>query len=356
MKKGLLFFLLFLSCAGYCASINSTNALLPVKVGYYISPPFMMTVDHQLTGMAFDLWENIAKKNNYVSQYVEYPTADALLKAIKTKAIDIAVTNITVTKERAHDMDFTFPWYDAGLGIMITVNTNRNVWYDFFADLVDAGHVRLYILLVAIIIIATVILTIIDRKIDTAFTPKWSEGLAESFYHVMSIVTTGKTTHKLLFGSIGRVIAAIWMVCGMAVIAFITSSITSTMTTQNLQDSIHNVDGLFGKNVGVRSGSEAERYLRSKGMDTTGYAHLIDAAMAMKKGEIRAIVADAPSLEYYIATHPYAGFKLIRETFHPEKFGFALPPESRLTRTITTGIIESHENKKLIELKKKYFN
>ncbi|HAK8655351.1 TPA: transporter substrate-binding domain-containing protein [Salmonella enterica] len=355
MKKGMVVFLLFIFCTGYASTGNLTDSLAPVKVGYYISPPFMMKESSKLTGMAFDLWEGIADKNNYVSQYIEYTTAEALFSALKKKEIDIAVTNITVTKERARDMDFTFPWYDAGLGIMIPVSTGYNVWYDFFSDLADAGHVRVYILIMAIIIISTVTLTVVDRKMDPLFTKKWSDGLAESFYHVISIITTGKTTHKLLFGSVGKIIAAIWMVCGMAVIAFITSSITSTMTTQNLQDSIHNVNGLAGKNVGVRTGSEAERYLRNKGMDTTGYAHLSDATRALKKGEIRAIVADAPALEYYISTHPYAGFKLIRETFHPEKFGFALPEESRLTRTVSTGIIEAHGTKKIIELKNKYF-
>ncbi|EEB5699469.1 hypothetical protein KTK71_004601 [Salmonella enterica] len=99
------------------------------------------------------------------------------------------------------------------------------------SSLTDAGHVKVYLIIITGILAVTLLLTLIDRKMDDTFPESWFAGLAENFYHVMSIVTTGKTTHKLLFGSAGKIIAAIWMVCGVTIIACITSSITSTMTT-----------------------------------------------------------------------------------------------------------------------------
>ncbi|EAO1993266.1 hypothetical protein E0G79_26580 [Salmonella enterica] len=79
------------------------------------------------------------------------------------------------------------------------------------SSLTDAGHVKVYLIIITGILAVTLLLTLIDRKMDDTFPESWFAGLAESFYHVMSIVTTGKTTHKLLFGSAGKIIAAIWI-------------------------------------------------------------------------------------------------------------------------------------------------
>jgi polar amino acid transport system substrate-binding protein len=48
-------------------------------------------------------------------------------------------------------------------------------------------------------------MTIFDRHFDESFPKRWREGLAESFHHVVSIATSGKTSRKNLFGWLGRI-------------------------------------------------------------------------------------------------------------------------------------------------------
>ncbi|EBE1641804.1 transporter substrate-binding domain-containing protein [Salmonella enterica] len=347
-------FIIFLSVFLVSNITNASERAPTINVGVYISQPFVMSENNKLTGLAVDLWLGYASKNGLKTIFTEYPTIDALLNATRNGNIDVAVSNITLTEERARYLTFSFPWYDSGLRIMVKTGQKAPL-KEFFSELTDDGHIRVYLLIVVVIIMGTFVLTILDRKLDVSFPRSWFAGLAESFYHVMSIVTTGKTSHKLLFGSVGKIIAGIWMVCGVTVIAYITSSITSTMTTSKLQSVVHNINDLSDKKTGVRIGSEAEKYLKSKGMDTKPFTNLTEAVSALNNNEITAIIADSPSLEYYVRTKPYSGVKIVGPIFHPEKFGFALPLNSEHTHKLTTYLIGLHESGELYNLQKKYF-
>ncbi|EBS4877579.1 transporter substrate-binding domain-containing protein [Salmonella enterica] len=334
---------------------GNPSPYIPVKVGIYVSQPFVMHGEKGINGLAAELWEGFAEQQHIRFRYQEYPTVSALLDAVHRGEVDVAVSNITLTEERAARMAFTFPWYDSGLRIMVSGGKAGAPWRTFWSDMTDAGHIEVYLLIVAGILVGTVLLTVLDRKLGDTFPASWFDGLAEDFYHVMSIFTTGRTSHKLLFGSVGKIIAGIWMVCGVTVVAYITSSITSTMTASNLQSVIRGPGDLRGEITGVRAGSEAEKYLRRNGMEPLGFEHLNDAVVALRSGKIQAIVADAPTLEYFVKMNPMAGMKLTGNTFYPEKFGFALPLDSQYTHLLSKWLIGLHESGELDRLKDTYF-
>src|SRR5690606_3374642 len=121
-------------------------------------------------------------------------------EATESSEIDVAVTNLTITRARAEIISFTQPWYDAGLRIMVPDRGGTNGFWDVIEGLRDAGHLRAYAWLLFVIVLATIGFTIFDRKFDPDFPKRWREGVAESFYHVMSIATSGRTSRKNLFG------------------------------------------------------------------------------------------------------------------------------------------------------------
>ncbi len=90
----------------------------------------------------------------------------------------------------------------------------------------QSGHLTLLAFAEGLILIVSLVLTLVDRRLDPEFHKEWHHGLAESFFHVMSLVFTGKTSHKGLPDPWGKIIAGIWFGCGVTIVAFITSSIT----------------------------------------------------------------------------------------------------------------------------------
>lgn len=335
------------------SSAAQENTPRPVKVGVYVSEPFVVKQGESFSGMAIDIWQGIASRNSLATQFVEYPNYTELVRAVSESEVDAAVTNLTITESRAQIVDFTHPWFDAGLRIMVHTKAGQG-WDDLIARLEDAGHLATYAWIALVILVATVLLTLFDRRFDADFPKKWTEGLAESLHHVVSIATSGKASRKNLFGWIGRIWQTFWMVFGIAVVAYVTSSVTSVMTVAHISNNIDSLADLQGKSVGVRAGSIAEQMLKSRSIATVSFDHLPDAVKALTDDEIAAIVGDSPVLAYYAHTHPEEPLDLVGNSFSPDKYGFAFPRHSDLVKPATVAIIAMHEDEEIARLKTKH--
>jgi ABC-type amino acid transport substrate-binding protein len=350
-----LLFTVFLAVfSGAANAQGPTETSKPVQVGIYVSEPFVNNDGNGYSGMAIDIWQNIAARLNITSHYVEYPNYSDLMKAVSEGKIDAAVTNLTITENRAEIADFTYPWFDAGLRIM--VHTQAGTGWDYLIERLNrAGHLTTYVWILGILLVATLFLTLFDRRFDENFPKRWREGLAESFYHVVSIATSGKSSRKNLFGWIGRVWQTFWMVFGIAIIAYVTSSITSVMTVAHIDNTISSLSDLQRKSVGVRTGSVAEQFLKSRSIATVSFDHLPEAVTALVNDEISAIVADGPVLEYYTHQHTDEPLDLVGGAFSPDKYGFAFPRHSELVQPASVAIISLHESEEIAKLRTKYF-
>lgn len=349
--------LVWAGCAGASETEGASDTGLDearISVGVYVSPPFVMKDDSGgYSGMAIDLWEDVAQDQGWQFDYIEHPTFGALVGSVEDGELDVAVTNLTITQDRAERIDFTHPWYDAGMRVMTLEGSGSSgaMW----SAMRQSGHLRAYAFLGLVLLMSTWALTIFDRRFDKDFPKKWGDGLAESFYHVMSIATSGKAKRNNLFGSPGKVMAAVWMVCGVAVVAYITSSITSVMTTISLTRQINGVGDLPGRTIGVLEGSTAEQYAQSVHFDFRRYTGIDSATQALNDGSVIAVIADAPVLEYYVHTRPGSGAAVVGETFNRDKYGFGLQHGSGMTKPLSIQLIGMHESGRLEELRARYF-
>jgi ABC-type amino acid transport substrate-binding protein len=327
-----------------------------VRVGVYVSPPFVVEeAGGGYTGMAIELWDAISRPLNLQSDYQPLPTFKALVDALAANEIDVAVTNLTITRNRALQIDFTQPWFDAGLRIMVN-EERRTSFLDVMRGLADSGHLRAYAWLAAVIVLATVLLTLFDRHFDKDFPRRWRDGVAESFYSVMSVATSGRSpARKNLFGWVGRLWQGLWLVCGVAVLAYLTSTVTSVMTTLSITSEINSVADLPGKRVGVLAGSLAEDFAEAERLERRSYATLDGMVEGLLRGNVEAIVGDAPVLEYYEHTHPEHPLKVTGAIFEPDKYGFGFVLDSPLEREVTLELLRAHESNLIEELDEKYF-
>lgn len=326
----------------------------PLRVAVHVSPPFVTPTTTGYTGYAIELWENVATALNLRFNYKRYDTVPELLQSLVSGQSDIVVTNLTITHGRLRQMDFTQPWFDSGLRVMVREARGTGT-HELLSTLHDAGHVRVYLWIGGLVILATLLLTLFDRKFDPEFPREWSHGLADSFYHVLSVVTSGRTSHRELWGAVGRAVAAIWMVVGVAVVAYITSSITSVMTMNSLTSQINSVSDLSGKAVGVLRGSTAETFCRELGLAVVPFDDLATGVELLVDKRLSGIVGDAPVLEFFDASHPKLPIKEVGSIFHPEKYGFAVAVGSPLARIVNQQILAELEAGTLRRLRLKYF-
>ena len=150
-----------------------------VTVGLYLSPPFVTQDKRAYTGMAFDLWTALAQELSLKSNYRIFPTVPALQDAASTGDIDIAVTNLSITEDRALRVDFTYPWFDAGLRIMVRDQQGTGL-REILGGLRDTGYLRAYLWIAVLLGLATILLTVFDRRFDPAFPARWRGGLRKA--------------------------------------------------------------------------------------------------------------------------------------------------------------------------------
>ncbi|EBI9056960.1 ABC transporter substrate-binding protein [Salmonella enterica] len=355
LTRGRIVFLFFLMVFPVRADNLCPAGGETVTVGVFVSPPFVMNKSGLYDGIAIDIWAEAAAQKGTDYRFKEFDSYSELLSALEKKEIGAAVTNISITEERAKRYDFSFPWYDSGLRLLTTrtpvVSTNS-----VLSKIYHSGYVMSYVWIGILIILATFLLTVFDRMFDRDFTRRWFDGMAESFYHIISLITTGKTSHKQLFGAVGRILAALWMLVGVGIIAYVTSSVTSVMTAMQFTDNITEIGDLTGRKVGARKGSVSADILKEKGLEIYPVNHIVDGIDRLSDGTIAAIVGDAPVLEYYVKQHPYSKVQVTGRLFHHDKFGFAFPRGSCLTRDISLGIIRQTESGRVSEIKSRYLD
>ncbi|MCD7901174.1 MAG: transporter substrate-binding domain-containing protein [Bacteroides sp.] len=351
MQRKLVFLSLFLFTGNFIFP-QEIVTLRKVKTGVYINPPFVMKDSTgYYTGMAIDLWKLLEDEMNFASEYIEYLSWHKMMEAVTTGEIDAAVSNISVTYERAQQVKFSFPWHDSGLRILVKSSGQGTIWNELKRN----GHLRGYMWIVGIIFFLTVILTIIHRKNDPEFPRKWLNGFTESLYMLVLAIKTGVVDNRN-YSWIGKVLAVVWMLTGVGLVAYVTSSITSSMTTVALSSDIHSLSDLPGKRVAVLSSTVGEEYLHNRGIPTIGYENMEEATHALINDEIDALVQDAPVLEYWVFSNPQYNLKVVGNLFHPDKYAFAANKKyNDQMDSLSVKLIKLFDLEKINTLRNNYF-
>jgi len=338
-----------------CAVMAQSSApQSPLKVGVYVHEPFVLKTGHGYQGFSMDLWKEIAGDLGKGSDFTPYASIPDLLEAVSSGKVDVGVSGIFVTEERLKIVDFSQPFLQGGLHIMVHEKRGSS-FMKIWNGLRESGHLKIFGLGICVILLATLGLTLAERRWNAEFHPDWTNGLAESFYHVMSIVMTGKSSHKGLPGPWGKVLAAVWIAFGVGVVAYITSSVTSIMTVNSLEGIIKGPQNLPGHKVGIIPGTVGAQYCSDQHLDTTSFTSLPDAVTALVGRQIDAIVLDAMTLQWYDNSHPELPITEVGPIFEKKSYAFALPIGSRLRHEINKSILKQNESGFLETLRKNYF-
>jgi ABC-type amino acid transport substrate-binding protein len=135
-----------------------------------------------------------------------------------------------------------------------------------------------------------------------------------------------------------------WIILGMITVAYVTSSITSSMTLEKLGNRISGPQDLPGKTVAVVAGSTAEHYLRDKGITICRAADLTSAVDALLAGKAAAFVDDAPVLQAYDFKNPQLPITEVGPVFAPLNYGFALAISSPLRIPLNKTLVALSES------------
>ncbi|MEM6597790.1 MAG: basic amino acid ABC transporter substrate-binding protein [Cyanobacteria bacterium P01_D01_bin.36] len=85
-------------------------------------PPFESLQDGELVGFDIDLFNAIGEKTGNTIEFENLPF-DSLIPALQGGTIDAAISGMTITEEREQTVDFSDPYFNAGLAIAVGEET-----------------------------------------------------------------------------------------------------------------------------------------------------------------------------------------------------------------------------------------
>jgi glutamine transport system substrate-binding protein len=124
---------------------------------------------------------------------------------------------------------------------------------------------------------------------------------------------------------------------------------------------VKKADDLKGLEVGVQTGTTgqaaAEQVLGKNSEQISKYENNVLAIMALKNGEVEAVVADNTVVEEYVKNNPNDKLVAItdKESFEPEYYGLMFKKGNKLRDKIDKAVREVIDNGTYAEIYKKWF-
>ena len=329
-----------------------------LKVVVKNTPPFVILDDAGKVkgGYSIELWDEIARQQGWTDiQYTVVATPKEMVDALQSGAADVGVGALSITSDRLKVIDFSHPFYDSGLDIMVSGGGAPS-----FLDLMERLFSPELLMVFGGIVIALIVISHVLWLLERHHNPKqfphsYWEGLNESIWWTTCVLIGGSCMGKDPEGIPGRIVGTLWALVGISMIALLTATASSIMTADRLDNPIKGPKDLMGKKVATLAKSSAERYLTEHHVTVVECKDIDEASDKLLKGEVAAVVYDSPILLYYVANHDSTKLHLINKLFQLQKYGFGLQPNSKYRTQINSTIVSIQEGDFLTDLKKKYF-
>ncbi|UCE54298.1 MAG: transporter substrate-binding domain-containing protein [Desulfobacterales bacterium] len=329
-------------------SVNAQQQPLPQRalmVGTKEAPPFSMKEpDGNWIGISIDLWRQIAAELDLTYEFRELDLKQ-LLDGVKNHSLDVAVAALTITPEREKNFDFTHAYYMTGLGIAVASKA-RNPWFAVIRRFMSFAFLKILLSLALVLLVVGFLVWWFERKKNPKqFNGNIAKGIGSGFWWSAVTMTTVGYGDKAPITFAGRFAALIWMFVGIILISSFTAAITSSLTVSQLGSMVKGPEDLPRVTVGTIINTTSESYLEQIRISYLPYKTPQEGLIALKKGEIDALVYDAPILRYYIQRDYIGSLHVLPKRLLRQNYGIALTSNSLLREQINVVLLQKIREK-----------
>jgi polar amino acid transport system substrate-binding protein len=337
-------------------SAQETPEAARIRVGIKQLEPFVfIDEDGRPSGFSIDLWNAIAADLSIQYEWVQAGTVNELIESVQSDKTDAAIAGISMTPQRDALVDFTYPYFESGLQIMVREN-------------LDAGRIKLSEIFFSstlfkllglgflIMILLGHLVWLMEVRSNPDMPRSYVAGVWEGLWWGLRMLLMQEyLDQKKPTGVFKRMFVMGWMIFGVVLIAEFTAAITTSQTVQQLTNTIGGLSDLQGKRVLTVTGSTAEKFLVEEKVRHTTVDRIEDAYEELLSGQADAIVFDSPVLMYYAQNQGYGLVKVVGTIFQEENYGIALPPGSPLRKPINSALLRLQSSGRYDTIYEKWF-
>ncbi|KAG6585768.1 Glutamate receptor 2.7, partial [Cucurbita argyrosperma subsp. sororia] len=322
---------------------------VPVKKGYI---EFLKVKGTEVEGYCKDVFDAAIATLPYDVPFDYIPFAlpngsragsyDDLIMQVYEGVYDGAVGDITIIANRSKYVDFTLPFTDSGVSMIVPTQANsKNRAWLFLKPLT----LDLWITSLCFFVFMGFVVWILEHRINQDFRGPPSHQIGTSLW----------------FSFCTMVGVVIWFFVVFVLTQSYTASLSSLLTVQQLQPTITNINELLTKqsSVGYLEGSFVWGLLTSVGIkNLKSYRSPEELDKLLKlggsNGGIDAAFDETPYIKLFLSKFPN---KYIRAdpTYETDGFGFAFSIGSPLVADISRAVLNVTESKRMNQLQMKWF-
>ncbi|KAF4367019.1 hypothetical protein G4B88_016731 [Cannabis sativa] len=299
---------------------------VPVKEGYkeFVNVSFPFSND-TVSGYSIDVFKAVLEALPYSVSFEFIPFADAFGNAAGTYndfvyqvfdgKMDAAVGDITIRANRSLYVDFTLPYTESGVYMIVPIKDDRsdNAWAFLKPLTWDLWVTSVWVL---------------EHRINEDFRGPPYHQIGTSFWYSFSTMVFA---HKeKVVSNLGRFVVIIWCFVVLILTQSYTASLTSLLTVQKLQPTINDVNQLLKnkEKVAFQKGSFIEGILKQMGFEDHQFMiyntpedlyQLFENGS--KKNGIAAAFDETPYIKVFLAKY-CSKFTMVEPTFKADGFAF----------------------------------
>ncbi|PPD75669.1 hypothetical protein GOBAR_DD27399 [Gossypium barbadense] len=309
------------------------------------------TNDIIVTGFCVDVFKEAVQSLDYEVHYDFIPFEDAngrmagsyddLILQVYHKNYDAVVGDITIISRRFAYVDFTLPFTDLGIGVVVP-KIDNDIWV-FLKPLCG----DLWITVGAFFIFTGVVIWFIERPINEEFQGSPSEQIGMIFWYSFSTLVF---SHKKPLSNLSKFVVIIWVFVVLIITSSYTATLASMLTVKQIQLSSRDNDAWVSSDI---SNFTFETRRRRANHSPEEYADAL--RRGSKNGGASSIIDEIPNLKVFLAKYP-SDYTMIKSKAITGGFGFVFPKRSPLVQDISSAIMRLREEKRLEMMENKWFN
>jgi ABC-type amino acid transport substrate-binding protein len=330
-----------LSFSFLASELRAEGEAHTLVVGTKHAPPFaILHEDGSWSGISIELWRVVASDLGLRFELRERDL-EGLLTGLESGELDAAVAAITTTASREARIDFSHPYFNSGLAVVVTRETGHSV-FRWLSGVFTTGFFKAVLALATVLMAAGAAVWLFERRRNPSqFGGSVARGLGSAFWWSAVTMTTVGYGDKAPVTAGGRIVALVWMFVAVVVTSGLTAAITSSLTVSRLESRIDELRDLSDVRVAVVRNSTSAVHLRERGYRTEAVDTLEQGLDAVVRGEVVAMVHDAPILDYALLSNPkrFQGLDVLPEVLEAQSYAIALPPGSALREQVNRALL-----------------
>jgi polar amino acid transport system substrate-binding protein len=317
-----------------CSLVARADAPPPISVVVRAGgePPFTIKqADGTWSGIGVELIRQVATELGTTIVVREAPVE----QLTSGTAPDDVVAVLNVSEKMNARFDLTHAFVSTGLAIAVQ-ETPKESFVAVIARVFSGTF--LWVLIGTVVLLGAVGLLMfwVEKRPPpqkTAEQQAMSKALFWAFEPVIGYKASQHQTRA------GRVLGTVWGLCGVVLVSGLTATLASQLTAQKLAPSVRGPDDLPRVRVGVVDHTAGPRYADRRGFRRRTFVDLDQALSALDRGEVDAVVDDAPNLQFF-ATTTHPKIRVLPGTFLNHGIAFGLRPNSPLRSEFNRAMLK----------------